>query len=67
MVPDARVVEVWARGPDGGWSFGSGYRVGPALVLTAAHVVQPETGGPGTELFVRRLTEDRRWQVRTVW
>ncbi|OKK03063.1 tetratricopeptide repeat protein [Streptomyces sp. CB02400] len=67
MVPDARVVEVWARGPDGGWSFGSGYRVGPALVLTAAHVVQPETGGPGTELFVRLLTEDRRWQVRTVW
>ncbi|MEW2077815.1 trypsin-like peptidase domain-containing protein [Streptomyces sp. NPDC013433] len=67
MAPDARVVEVWARGPDGGWSFGSGYRVGPALVLTAAHVIRPETGTPGTELFVRRLTGDRRWQVRTVW
>jgi tetratricopeptide (TPR) repeat protein len=40
-------VEVLRRDPSGGWSVGSGYRVGDALVLTAAHNV-----GDG-ELWVR--------------
>src|SRR4051794_843561 len=35
----ARVVEVYAPRPDGSWQIGSGYRINPELVLTAAHVV----------------------------
>ncbi|WP_432198791.1 trypsin-like peptidase domain-containing protein [Streptomyces sp. bgisy027] len=60
-------MEVWARRPEGGWSFGSGYRVSPRLVLTAGHVIRPESGASYTNPFVRLLTGDRQWQVRIVW
>ena len=35
----ARVVQLWAPGPAGGGTSGSGYRVDAELVLTAAHTV----------------------------
>jgi tetratricopeptide (TPR) repeat protein len=64
MVDRQRVVEVYARLADGGgWSCGSGYAVGGALVLTSGHVV----GVAPAEILVRRLPEDRWVPCEVVW
>ncbi|WP_283134486.1 hypothetical protein [Rhizohabitans arisaemae] len=39
-----RVVDVSGGTHEGGRSFGSGYAIGPGLVLTARHVVTDEQG-----------------------
>lgn len=44
QVVPAQVAEVLATGSDGGLTYGSGYRIGPKLVLTCAHVLPEEPG-----------------------
>ncbi|TMR06426.1 tetratricopeptide repeat protein [Actinomadura soli] len=57
-----RAVQVRARGLDGRPSFGSGYLVGPRLVLTAAHVIR---GGAPT--VCRPDAGPVRWDAVVRW
>lgn len=50
---------VVVHGNDGRW--GTGFAVGPGVVMTAAHVICPSSESPPQSVTV--LTEGRRWQT----
>ncbi|MFF4779098.1 serine protease [Microtetraspora fusca] len=62
-----RVVDVSGRTRSGRVSFGSGYLIGPGLVLTAGHVVVGEDGAPLEGLRVRFLNDGRPWACELAW
>ncbi|MGW5127384.1 AAA family ATPase [Streptomyces sp. NPDC004069] len=68
MIAD-RAAEVSAVGPGGTGTSGSGFLVGPRLVLTARHVVgeAASRGGSGSESVVRPLKDNTKYRCRTVW
>ena len=61
-----RVCELWAAGPDSK-GFGSGYRLGDRLVLTARHAIAPALAGPGGKLRVRPLGVPEWLPARVEW
>ncbi|GAA1025707.1 hypothetical protein GCM10009557_00680 [Virgisporangium ochraceum] len=61
---DQHVEVLAASGPEGKWSYGSGYLLAPRLVLTARHVVPPAL----ISVEVRRgIMADTWLQAQVVW
>ena len=63
----SRVVDVSARKPEGGFSFGSGYLIAPGLVLTARHAVCADDGEPYDDVQIRFLADDTVFSCRLAW
>ncbi|MGW4439962.1 tetratricopeptide repeat protein [Streptomyces sp. NPDC004596] len=62
------VAEIWAAGPEPGWSVGSGYLIAGRLLLTAAHAVTfDEVRVPCSQVRVRLLDEGVVREARVVW
>ncbi|WP_445530011.1 S1 family peptidase [Streptomyces cyslabdanicus] len=66
MIAD-RAAEVSAVGPGGTGTSGSGFLVGPRLVLTARHVVGDAASSGGSESVVRPMKDNTKYRCRTVW
>jgi tetratricopeptide (TPR) repeat protein len=60
-------VDVSARKPGGGFSFGSGYLIAPGLVLTVRHVVCADDGEPYDDVQIRFLADDAVVPSRLAW
>lgn len=62
----ALIAEVYATTGDNPWNCGSGYAVGPRLLLTAAHVVLVD-GAPARTVQVRLLRADDYIECTVAW
>ena len=63
----SRVVDVSARKPAGGFTFGSGYLIAPGLVLTARHVTCADSGEPYGDVRVRFLAGGSPLPCQVAW
>jgi len=63
----SRVVDVSARKPAGGFTFGSGYLIAPGLVLTARHVTCADSGEPYGDVGVRFLADGSPLPCQVAW
>ena len=62
-----RSVEVYAQRADGGWGCGSGYLLGPRLVLTAAHVLCPTPDAPPATMVQIRAQSGGLRAAEVAW
>lgn len=56
-----RLVEVWARKQQS-WTLGSGYLIGPGVVLAARHIIYG-----AQQVLARRLSDDDPYEARILW